>query len=167
MGSDFVTWNIKGLQEIEFRLNALPEKVKRKHLRSAMTDAAEIIRAQAQRNVSRIRRKTIKDDFLFFLRGPDLSPRLRNHVEKKVTIGKLGARARVGLDYKEVHHGHLVEFGTGPHEIFIKMKSGHYFKIHHPGSKKQPFMRPAYDAKAGEATELLIARLMAAVEMEA
>jgi HK97 gp10 family phage protein len=166
--ADVVTWNIKGLHEIEMRLNALPEKVKRKHLRAAMNEAAEVIRAQAQANVSRIQRKKwIKDDFLFFMRAPDSSRRLRNHVEKKVTIGKLGARARVGLDYKQVHHGHLVEFGTGPHNIFIKTKNGHYFKIHHPGSKKQPFMRPAYDAKAGQATDLLVNRLMAAVEMEA
>lgn len=159
--------SIKGLDEIEKRLQALPEKLRRKHIRKALKDGSEIVRAEAEQRVSRIvRKRPIKDDFLLFLRGPDvIGRRLKDNVISTVTVGAKGASARVGLDYKKVHHGHLVEFGTRPHKITIKLR-GRKITLNHPGSAAQPFMRPAFDNKGDESVDTMIAQLAAAVEKE-
>lgn len=63
---------------------------------------------------------------------------------------------------------HLVEFGTGPHEIRAKAGSGlgrlsftdgdHRVTpliVNHPGSAPHPFMRPAFEEKKHEALEII------------
>ena len=161
------TISIKGLDAIKQRLQALPDKIQRKHIRRALKDGSEVVRAEAELRVSRIVRKMPKDNFLFFLRRPDMGPRLRNNVTSKVSVNAGGGTATVGLDYKKVHHGHLVEFGTKPHKIIIKLANGKTIIVNHPGSKAQPFMRPAFDGKGNEAVELMVTELANAVEKEA
>jgi len=160
---------IRGLDEIERRLKLLPEKLRRKSIRKALKDGSEIVRAEAERSVSKIvRKRPIKDDFLLFLRGPDIRGkhgRLRDNVVSTVKVGAGDASARVGLDYKKVHHGHLVEFGTKPHWIKIKLR-GRTIRLHHPGSAAQPFMRPAFDNKGNESVDTMITQLAQAVEKE-
>lgn len=169
---------IRGLDEIARRLQLLPEKLRRKSIRKALNDGAEIIRAEAERNVSKIvRKRPIKDDFLLFLRGPDIrgkGGRLRDNVITTVKVGSkegragmedIDAYARVGLNYKKVHHGHLVEFGTKPHWIKIKLRD-RTIRLHHPGSAAQPFMRPAFDNKGNESVDTMITQLAQAVEKE-
>lgn len=172
------TVQIRGLDEIARRISELPEKLRRKHYRKALKDGSEIVRSEAERSVSRIvRKRPIKDDFLLFLRGPDIrgkGGRLRDNVITKVSVGNkedragmkdIDAYARVGLNYKKVHHGHLVEFGTKPHWIKIKLR-GRTIRLHHPGSAAQPFMRPAFDNKGNEAVDTMITQLAEAVEKE-
>lgn len=160
--ADFVTINIKGLDKVKARLDALAEKVKRKHLRTIMKEATETLREEAARHAPR---RKINSGWEAFVTRPGLS--LRDGVAAKVSITQAGASGLVGLDYSKVHHGHLVEFGTRPHLIKIKTKSGKYRVIKHPGSRKQPFMRPAFDNKSSEVAETMINRLIAAVETEA
>lgn len=161
--------SIRGLDEIERRLQQLPEKLRRKAIRKALKDGSEILRAEAERNVSKIvRKRPIKNDFLLFLRGPDIRgnrPRLKDAVVSTIKVGAGDASARVGLDYKKVHHGHLVEFGTNEHWIKIKLR-GKTIRLHHPGSLAQPFMRPAFDSKGKEAVDTMITQLAQAVEKE-
>jgi hypothetical protein len=45
---------------------------------------------------------------------------------------------------------HLVEFGTAPH--WQPRWRGGWM---HPGARPKPFIRPAYDAKAGDAVRII------------
>jgi HK97 gp10 family phage protein len=158
--SEVLSISITGLDEIEKRLQALPEKIRRRYVRKALQDGTEIIRAEAQLRVPR--RKPNSGWESFVQRGETL----RDAVATKISVRQGDALGRVGLDYKKVHYGHLVEFGTRPHKIRIKTRSGKYRTIQHPGARKQPFMRPAFDNKGDESVEVMITELAAAVEKE-
>lgn len=147
---------IKGLDEISKRLEALPEKLRRKELKSALTEGAELVRSAAAAKAHRNPK------------GPThpKAGHLADAIIMKVVIGRtedragvegVDAYARVGVDYKKVKHGHLVEFGTKPHRVG---------KRQHPGSRKQPFMRPAFDEKGDEALNTMLTKLAKAVEVE-
>jgi HK97 gp10 family phage protein len=145
---------ITGLDEIEKRLQQLPEKLRRKAIRQALKDGTEIVRAEAAMKAPRRRPGR---GWMGFVERDD-GPHLRDNITSKVSVTNKGATGRVGVDYKKVKHGHLVEFGTKPHRIG---------KLHHPGARKQPFMRPAFDGKGDEAVNTIITQLAQAVEREA
>lgn len=159
--AEVFTLEVKGLAEIERKLQSLPENVRKKHVRKALQDGSDLVRSDAQRRVAAISARRVKDDFLFFLRAPDIH-HLKDYVVSKIKVGVRGAYAIVGLDYKKVRHGHLVEFGTKPHKIKIGR-----ITINHPGAKKQPFMRPAFDAHSDRSVGVITTQLRDAVEKEA
>lgn len=133
---------IKGLDEIERRLQALPEKIRRKHIRRVLTDSATIVRDEAK---LRARRAPIPT-------RPELG-HLADHIELKVWVTLYRANATVGVDWQTHSYGHLIEFGH-------KVKGQRM-------SKKHPFMRPAFDNKAEEALNKMVTDLRDAVEKEA
>lgn len=146
--ADKLDIQIKGLDEIEKRLQQLPEKLRRKSIGRALKDGTQLI-------VDEARIKAQKYDA-----SPVTHPKaghLSDAIASKVNIFSDKAIARVGVDYTKVKHGHLVEFGTHPHKIG---------KRKHPGAKKQPFMRPAFDAKGDDSLDSIITDLAKAVEKE-
>ena len=66
------------------------------------------------------------------------------------------SRVIIGPDERQAPYGGYVEFGTGPHVIRPKSKKVLSFvvngkrvfatKVNHPGTKAQPYVRPAFDA---------------------
>ena len=133
---------IKGLDEINRKLQGLPERVRRKHVRKSLEDAANIVRNEARRRAKKALVPT----------RPDLG-HMADHIESKVWVTLYRANATVGVDWQTHSYGHLVEFG---HKL--------------PGggeTKKQPFMRPAFDNKSREALDRLLTDLRDAVEKEA
>jgi len=66
------------------------------------------------------------------------------------------SRVIIGPDERQAPYGGYVEFGTGPHVIRPKSKKVPSFvvngkrvfatKVNHPGTKAQPYVRPAFDA---------------------
>lgn len=156
-----VTIRMEGMSAIQMHLQQLPEKVRRKHLRKALNDAMELVREEAVRHIPP---RKISHGWEAFVTYP--GAHLKDSVIKEVSIRAAGAFGKVGLDYKKVHHGHLVEFGTRKHWIKIKTRRGKTMRLQHPGARKHPFMRVAFANKSDEAVDLLVHRLMAAVEME-
>lgn len=58
------------------------------------------------------------------------------------------------------YHAHLVELGTQPHEIHnVVIGNKFYPVIHHPGARKKPFLRPAFNAKKGEALKIILSEI--------
>jgi HK97 gp10 family phage protein len=145
------------LKELERNLQRLPEKIRKKHVKAILSEAAELVRAEAARRVPTRKRttgwlKSLEDD----PRWPD-NHRLKNNITKKVSVTSRRARAWVGIDYTKVGHGHLVEFG---HKLIIRGQSRGRVKPH-------PFMRPAIDAKSAEVLSIITDGLRRAVEREA
>lgn len=59
------------------------------------------------------------------------------------------------------YHAHLVELGTQPHDIRnVVIGDKFYPVIHHPGSKKKPFLRPAFNAKKADALKITLSEIM-------
>ena len=148
MASKFENLEIKGLDEIERRLQRLPEKLRRKSIKKVMTDSAETIRSEAARRC----RKNPK--------GPTWpkTGHLADAVAQKVSVKAEKSTAKIGIDYSKAHHGHLVEFG---HRIVVHKKDTG------KRTRKFPFMRPAFDSKGDEALDTLLDGLKKAVEAEA
>ncbi|RPH38363.1 hypothetical protein EHM92_00330 [bacterium] len=163
---------IKGLDEIAKRLQALPEKLRRKSIRKALNDGTELVRAEAARLAPSGGTGAVM--MAGHIIGFDGGPKLKDNIVTKVSVGNtegragmsdIDAYARVGIDYKKVKHGHLVEFGAKPHKIKIKI-NGKTITVQHPGAKKQPFMRPAFDNKGSDAVNTMTTQLAKAVEEE-
>jgi HK97 gp10 family phage protein len=157
-----VAVEVKGLDEIEKRLQALPEKLRRKAIRQALTDGANIIVEQAKAICHKAPEPTHPN-----------AGHLADAINSRITVGERGASARVGIDYKKVKHGHLVEFGTKAHGtgkpriVYIPGTGFRRVSGKHPGSTKHPFMRPAFDTKGDEAVNRITTDLAKAVEKEA
>lgn len=82
-------------------------------------------------------------------RVPVDTGRLRQSIQIRV----IGNKIIIGPD---TEYDEAVEFGTGPHEIRPKSKKALAFKVggrmvivakvNHPGTRAQPFVRPAFNA---------------------
>lgn len=139
---------VDGLSALEKALNELPEKIERNIIRSALRAGLKSIKAEAEARV------------------PVRSGELRKSIKIKAKLIKGRPVAAVTAGNKQAWYAHLVEFGTGgfyegtgksvggPYVIKAKTKRGLFIpggahpvmSVTHPGSKAQPFMRPAFDA---------------------
>jgi len=58
------------------------------------------------------------------------------------------------------YHAHLVELGTQPHDIKnVVIGNKFYPVIHHPGSRKKPFLRPAFNSQKGRALDIILSEI--------
>jgi len=111
----------------------------------------EQLRKYASKSEAKARKAVIKTAYDIHseaVRHCPVSPhggRLRSSIA--VEVGK-GASAVIGTNVK---YAKCVEFGTKPHIIRVKnakvLTDGKTFfgkEVHHPGTKPQPFLRPAF-----------------------
>lgn len=134
MSRDFK--HIKGGKELDAMLKTLPIKMERNIMRSALRAGAVPIRDEARANVA-----------------VD-----QGELKKSIKITTSSKRGKVTAKVQtKVRHAHLVEFDTAGHIIKAKgagpLEFGGTFaqSVLHPGTKAQPYMRPALDAKADAA----------------
>lgn len=82
----------------------------------------------------------------------------------KKTTAKRATRVEVSVGpVREKHIARFVEYGTAPHVISPRRRKrgrkkalaipgwGVYARVRHPGARKQPFLRPAYQAQKANA----------------
>lgn len=154
-GMDKFTMTIKGAKSLNTALDNLEKKTRRKVVRKAIVAGAKPILKAARRNaptltgllklslgtkVYRVRRR---GDVMIALIGP----RYRTTGKKAAALIGAGGRAAKSIPAK---YAHLVEFGTQPHHqakeggplSFLGIVTDY---VEHPGAKKHPFMRPAWD----------------------
>lgn len=139
-------FELTGFKELEQELDKLGASVAKRLGKAALRDGAKEIVLEAKRNLLA---KTTKRT---------------GNLEKSIGVvtgkGKYSANVlittRTTGKFKGAH-GHLIEFGTKPHDIKPRkkrwLKLGNLFLklIKHPGSKALPFLGPALESKA-EAT---------------
>lgn len=139
---------ISGGRQLNDLLQTLPEKMERNILRAALrAGAAEVLREVKQRI--------------------------------PVSSGQLQASARITTRYRKgtvtasvkvgnfvAWYAHLVEFGTRPHVIVprnpggaLRVNGAEVRSADHPGSRAQPFMRPAADASLQPAIATITAKI--------
>lgn len=101
--------------------------------------------------------------------GPHIEQETTRKTPRRVVVG-------VGPDKKRWYYK-FAEAGAGAHDIRAKKKKALSFEgqggavvvggVRHPGQQARPFLRPAIDNNAGEATAAMGDRLKSAVESEA
>lgn len=138
---------IAGGRELDAFLQQLPVKVERNILRAALRAGANEFKEGAKQGVP--------------VDEGDLKASIR--VTTSARRGTVYARLRVGG--KRAPHAHLVEFGTKPHKITPKKQHALSFngravrEVNHPGTKAQPFMRPAADSRPPAAAAAVGAKI--------
>lgn len=132
-------FNVKGLADLQKLLNELPAKVERNVMRGALRAGANVIKDEAKRSIN-------------------------SHSGELAKSLKVSARARGGRvtasvrpKGKNAYIARFVEYGTRPHKIRAKnggLLLGNEFvsEVDHPGARPHPFLRPALDSQAKEAT---------------
>jgi HK97 gp10 family phage protein len=131
--------NITGLADLQKMLERLAPDIEKKVMRGALRAGQKQVLEQARAAVHPI--------------SGDLAKSLR--IKTRAKGGCVSATLVVGN--KTAYYAHMVEFGTAPHFIRPKGKKSLFFAgltkevINHPGARKKPFMRPAFDqAASGE-----------------
>ena len=139
-----IEYRINGGKELAALFEQLPVEVETKILANGLAKGANVIRDEARRRVrskSGLTRKAIKS-----------------------SRGKPGGGqvvAKVNLRGKHAFVGKFLEYGVAAHQIWVRSGKGSLVingvpigkQVHHPGFAPMPFLRPALDAKAGEAVQ--------------
>lgn len=134
------TVRVKGLAELNRFLDQLPVKMEANVLRGAMRAGMKEVLPVAQANIHNVSGKLAD--------GLKIGTRRRN--------GQVTARLRAAGEHAFI--APWLEFGTKPHVIAPNEKKALAVagetveKVTHPGAKPHPFLRPALDAAAGDAT---------------
>ncbi len=165
--------SVTGLAELQALLNTLAPKIEQNIMRGALRAGAVVIRDAAKDNC------------------PAGEPSLENQRLYGAYPGALrdsiraGSRSKDGMVIGYVRAGgktskgaaafwmNFVEFGTGAHLIKPQGKKRAVafgdvvrYTVRHPGAQSKPFMRPAFDAKAGEALVAVGERIKARLTIE-
>ena len=124
------TFNIKleNFKELNALLSSIPEDIAKRAGVAALRKGAKSVLEEAKMLV------------------PVRTGKLRDSLE--IATKKVGGNLAVvkvqASRKKGGFHAHLVELGTSPHKIQdAVIGNKHYDVIEHPGSQKQPFLRPA------------------------
>lgn len=136
---------IKGASELQRILKELPEKLERVVMRGALRAGAVEIQREAKA-LAPVDSGKLRDSIRIsggVKRGA--------YVYSQVKVG--------GVKKGDAFYAHMVEFGTKPHEIKPKSAPSLFLagilraSVKHPGARARPFMRPAFDNKAEDATK--------------
>ncbi|MEG3069440.1 MAG: HK97 gp10 family phage protein [Candidatus Syntrophopropionicum ammoniitolerans] len=135
-----VRMKVEGGDRLVRRLQMLAEETARKHMREAALEGAEVFRAEAEEKAPR-KTGTLAEDM-----QKELVKQTKARVEIKVGPGKKGWYGRL------VEEGHAIVVGG---RRKAKKKPGRVVGHAPP----QPFLRPAFDEKVGEAQDVIAAEL--------
>jgi HK97 gp10 family phage protein len=133
-----------------------------------LDDLLQTLPGKMQKNVNRAGLRAGAAVFLEEVkqRIPVASGDLRNSA--RVTTRAKGATvsASVKVGNRVAWYSHLVEFGTKPHDIKSKQPNGSLSfdgttvrSVMHPGTRAQPFMRPAAEAGFPAAIQAVTAKI--------
>jgi len=139
-------FEITGLAELKKQLEQLPSKIEKNVTRGAMRAGAKVFQERAKE-----------------LCPVGKTQDLKNSIKIKTSAknGKISARVVAGD--KKAYYVHMVEGGTIAHMINAGSGKSLFIAgllrqiVDHPGAKKHPFMRPAFDQKQREALDAMAA----------
>ena len=139
---------VTGLAGLQALLDELPARVEGNVVRGGLRAAAKVVEMEAKRLCPVGKTGALRDSIRVTLRSK------HGHISATVKAGNAKA-----------FYAHMVEFGTARHWIKPRNRKSLFVAgllreaVDHPGAKKEPFMRPAIDGKAGEAVEAMAAYL--------
>ena len=154
---------VTGLREIEKAMEGLTKAAGRGVLRRALFKVSEPLVEAMKTGAARDDGDLMKS--ITASTKLDRRQAARHKRQARATGDKFAAEIFVGPSYDlgaGGRHGHLVEFGTAPH-----VNGGQFAGTMHPGTKAQPFMRPAWDGGKDKLMNDLKAELWAEIDKAA
>jgi len=154
------TADIKGLKELNKNLKRLDSRSTKNVLRAALRAGGRVVVKEA--------RNKLPSEYDTLQRALTLKlQRQRSPVEMKLNVGlTMGSGARYDGWY-----GHIVEFGAAPHDIpasgskLMNIGDGQVAtKVRHPGVKKRPFLRPAFEQNILKIQKVFISKLWTGIK---
>lgn len=147
-------WDVKleGIEPFRRKLKKLPDKIRKRVVKSAVTRAGAVVRMHARKLV---KHKAIDDG----LPNGHLYAQIRN----KTSFHKGTPVATVGAEYDKDSVAHFVHQGTPAHAIPVPWLPE---PIKHPGSKAFPFMDIALDQSRVKSQAALVKTLAAGIAKE-
>jgi HK97 gp10 family phage protein len=151
--------NVPGLSDLFRQMDALPLQLQKSVMRGAMRAGQKVImtRARAGVPVNHPSAENTREwgSYMGALRD---SIKISTRIDRRT--GQAVAKLTAG-NYK-AFYARWVEFGTKPHEITSKFgrkvlgtPEHPAYSAHHPGARKNPFMRIAIDSGAQEAAQVV------------
>jgi HK97 gp10 family phage protein len=131
--------SISGLADLEKQLDKLSKSVGKNALNRSLKRAAEPT-ADLAKSLAPERKGNLKNSIIV---GKKLAKSQAKAHRKMFRNDRQAVELFVGPSYLSRaggRHGHLVEFGTKPH-----INKGKFAGTLNPGTRPQPFMRPAWD----------------------
>lgn len=163
-----MTLKLDGLKELNKALKQLDGKLATKINRRAIAKGAQVIRKEMRAQAPRGKGKG------------KLHKELRYRIEKAKSY--VGFIAWVGPT-KKAFYARFLEYGTAAHDIPAPMVGGRknrrknnvtvsfggavFSRVHHPGQRPQPFLRPAYMSSRLKAIDEMRKRLWEDIRKEA
>lgn len=143
-----------GGRALDAFLQTLPIKIEKNIMRSALRAGANVFKEEVKATI------------------PEKSGELRRsvRVSTRIKAGTVTASLKVGG--KKAWYWRFVEFGTVAHRIGPKNAKALALAgvvvgwVHHPGARPKPFMRPAFDSRAGAAIDAVAAQIRARLTIE-
>jgi hypothetical protein len=154
--------HVEGAHELLLKLERLEKKAQDKIIKKANSKAVRpIIRAAKSnsRSVSRTISKAVGVKHKYYKQSQTALAIVGARVAKSVRTEKTHVHFMTGRVSMRVHDprhtSHLVERGTKPHTYTIRIrKKQEAVTIRHPGTKAQPWLKPAYETQKGAAARL-------------
>lgn len=154
---------VLGLADVRRQMQSLPRKLGESIVRNALYAGAKVIADEARR-LAPVRKGKGGGTLKRSLKPQtDRKGSDRNILVAKVSVTKPSEGRRNARAY-----AHLVEFGTAPHAVGkgsrLKSRGKQHANQHglmHPGTKPQPFLRPAFDSKKFEALSVITEKIRA------
>lgn len=137
---------IKGGADLAKALAEFPVKLEAQVMQSSLRGGAKLIADRARALVP--------------VDSGDLRDSIKVRARKNKRTGYVNVYVAAGGRRKgDPFYAHMVEFGTGQHEIRPKGEGSLFIAgvfrrvVQHPGARAKPFMRPAFDAEATRAVD--------------
>ena len=146
--------NVTGLADLQKALNDFPVQVEKKIMRGGLRAGMKPMLEAAKQAVP-VKSSALRDSL---------------RIGTNAKSGKVTATLKAGD--KKAWYAYMVEFGTAAHFIQPKFAKALGFLgalvegVHHPGSKKKPFMRPAMDTMQPQAIQAMADYLRQRIDKE-
>jgi HK97 gp10 family phage protein len=145
-----IEWKINGGKQLADLMAQLPVEVETKILGNGLMAGANIIRDEAR---ARVRKKS------------GLTQKAIKSARSRNTEGQVVAKVK--LKGKHAFLGNFLEHGVAAHQIWVTGGKESLVvngvpigkMARHPGFAPMPFMRPALDARAGDAIQAVVSYL--------
>jgi HK97 gp10 family phage protein len=161
----FVKVRLDGVKRLQKKLAELPRSARGKISRRAVNAGSLIVLQSARRKVptrSKVTKKSLGR---------------KGKTGKKGYFSVVGPRHgfkvvnNTGQTYDPAKMAHLIEGGTRPHKIVIRSRFGKPLAtpqtINHPGSRAQPFVRPALQDNRSAVINAITQKMREGLAMEA
>ena len=143
---------ITGIKPFRKKMKRLPEKVRKRVVKKAVTRAGAIVRMHARKLV----KKNAIDDGL-------PNGHLYKEIISKTAMSKGTPVVTVGAEYYKVSVAHFVYQGTPAHDIEVPWRSE---PLRHPGARPYPFIEIALSQSQQRAQSEMVKRLQREITKE-